>query len=171
MKNNPSPLDLVPVAEAVWCQCLLSLCISSHEDVFYDEGGEMLAQVVQGGCFIPGNIQGQKLQKSLSCSLRIHCSQRDVYWKLEEKQNKSLLLFSGGKHWSNNSDRFLNEKRNWWLWWFLLADKQEGHYINFRSTLSTLSSGKQPSHWAGVVQQHILPGIYKWAALWCRDLY
>lgn len=56
-------------------------------------------------------------------------------WKLEEKQNKSLLLLSGVKHWSNNSDGSLNEKRNWWLWWFLQADKQESRYMNFLSTL------------------------------------
>lgn len=95
----------------------------------------MLAQVVQRGCLIPGN---QKPWKSLNHSLRIPCSQEDVCWKLEEKQNKSLLLLSGGKHWNNNSNRSLNEKRNLLLSWFLQADKQESHYMNFSSTLSTL---------------------------------
>ena len=39
----------------------IRFCHANKEDIFYDEGGETLAHVVQrrGRCRLPGNIQGQ----------------------------------------------------------------------------------------------------------------
>ena len=73
--------------------------VGCKEDVFYNKGGEALAQVAQraGGCPIPGDTQGQAGQGSehlmeLQMSLIIAGQLEQVAFKDPSNSNHSMTL-------------------------------------------------------------------------------